>query len=771
MRIVDNDKPRRICGLILLIAFVGGCSGCGSDEAPQNKAAVEQSGHSRMLGILQKIAEESSEEHPILGTHRARERKEELQALPAEATSMQRCMAHFQLGKAELNIDNIQTGIEHLTKAVELIPSIDVPNEDLRQAYSDRMRFILGTAYIRLGETQNCCLQNSSESCIVPIQGSGLHTRQAGSRKAIEQFHAVLQHSNDKPKDQIKLYQPAKWLMNIAYMTVGEYPDKVPPEYLVPPEFFKSEIDFPKFTNIYPQLGLETFNLCGGAIVDDLNNDGYLDIMTSTYDAAGQTQYFRNNRDGTFTERTDEAGLRGMFGGLNMVQADFDNDGDIDVMILRGAWLDSAGRHPNSLLRNNGDETFTDVTFESGLGEVHFPTKTAAWGDYDNDGDLDLYVGNDSSEKCRAPAQLFRNNGDSTFTDVAAEAGVRHDLFAMGVAWGDFNNDRYPDLIVSASGANRLYRNNRDGTFTDIGRDSGVTAPSASFPTWFWDFNNDGALDLYVGCSNGYTGQQALRPFGADDSSVTSTIPDWQDDQPIELMALYQGDGEGGFVDVTREQNLTSLTLPMGANFGDLDNDGFLDFYLGTGDIAFSEIMPNLMFLNQRGKSFADITMAGGFGHLQKGHGVAFADIDHDGDQDVYIQLGGAFASDRFNDALFENPGFSNHWLTIKLVGDKSNRCAIGARIRADIVEGGTERTVFRHVNSGGSFGCNPLRQTIGLGKATSIRKLEIYWPATGQTQTFRDIAVDRIIRITEGVDRVKELNLPAFRFQTSNDE
>jgi hypothetical protein len=724
-----------------------------------------------MLATLRVIAERSPEKHPMLGVSQTRQLKEALENLPASATSYERSMAHFQLGKAELNIDSLQSGIEHLTTAFELVESIEVPNEDIRLAISDRMQFYLGTAYMRLGETHNCCLQNSSESCIVPIQGKGLHARPEGSRKAIEHFRSVLAHSNNKVGDQLELYQPAKWLMNIAYMTLGEYPHGVPAEFLVSPAYFESETEFPKFKNIYPQLGLRTFNLSGGAIVDDFNNDGYLDILTSTYDAAGQTQYFRNNRNGTFTERTIEAGLKGLYGGLNMVQADFDNDDDIDVMILRGGWLGAEGRHPNSLLRNNGNETFTDVTFESGLGENHYPTKTAAWGDYDNDGDLDLYVGNDSSETCRAPAQLFRNNGNSTFTDVAAEAGVQEPLLACGAVWGDFNQDRYPDLFVSAAGRNRLYRNNGNGSFTDIAARVGVTAPFDSFPTWFWDFNNDGALDIYVSCSNGTSGHQALKPFGADDSSVTSSIAGWQGDPPTELMALYQGDGQGAFRNVTREQSLTGLTLPMGANFGDLDNDGFLDFYLGTGDVAFWEIMPNLMFLNQNGNNFANITMAGGFGHLQKGHGVCFADIDHDGDQDVYIQLGGAFASDRFNDALFENPGFSNHWLTIKLVGNKSNRCAIGVRIRADIVEDGVERSVFRHVNSGGSFGCNPLRQTIGLGQASSVRKLEIYWPTTDETQTFVDLSVDRIIRITEGEDQIEVLNLPAYRFQTFGEE
>ena len=381
MRIVENNLFLAARGIVLIVCCAGALSGCGSDDPVP--ALNEQAGHDRMLNLLREIAEQSSETHPLLGVKVSQQRLQELQTLPANATNMQRCMAHFQLGKCELNIDNLQSGIEHLTKAVELVESIEVA-EATRQAYSDRLRFVLGTAYIRLGETQNCCLQNSSNSCILPIQGDGLHTRQEGSRKAIEQFRSVLEHSNSKQEDQIKLYQPAKWLMNIAYMTVGEYPQGVPEEYLVPPEIFESEMDFPKFKNIYPQLGLETFNLSGGAIVDDFSNDGYLDIMTSTYDSAGQTQYFRNNRDGTFTERTVEAGLKGLYGGLNMVQADYDNDGDIDVLIVRGAWLGKDGRHPNSLLRNNGDETFTDVTFDAGLGEVHYPAKTAAWGDYDN---------------------------------------------------------------------------------------------------------------------------------------------------------------------------------------------------------------------------------------------------------------------------------------------------------------------------------------------------------------------------------------------------
>ena len=196
----------------------------------------------------------------------------------------------------------------------------------------------------------------------------------------------------------------------------------------------------------------------------------------------------------------------------------------------------------------------------------------------------------------------------------------------------------------------------------------------------------------------------------------------------------------------------------MGSNFGDLDNDGFLDFYLGTGYPEYEGLMPNLLFRNVGGKSFVDVTTAAGLGHLQKGHGVAFADFDHDGDQDILAELGGAYAGDVFGNALFENPGFGNHWLVVKLVGVTSNKSAIGARIRTDILEGDKRRSVYKWVNSGGSFGANPLRQHIGLGRAEAIESLEIYWPTTDRTQRFQDVGVDQFIELTEDQDEYENL-------------
>jgi hypothetical protein len=330
----------------------------------------------------------------------------------------------------------------------------------------------------------------------------------------------------------------------------------------------------------------------------------------------------------------------------------------------------------------------------------------------------------------------------------------------MGAVWGDFNDDRFPDLYVSAAGDNRLYRNNGNGTFTNVAQQLAVTDPQNSFPTWFWDFDNDGVLDLFVGASSGPVGVLALNPFGVGTYSTNALIRSLQQALDVELMCLYRGSGPGAFEDVSRDRNLRYPAQPMGANFGDLNNDGFLDFYLATGDVRYSELRPNVMFLNRNGKDFVNVTMSGGFGHLQKGHGVSFADLDNDGDLDVYVQMGGAFPGDKFSNALFENPGFGNHWITVKLVGHQSNRSAIGARVHVRIEENGERRSIYRHVNSGGSFGANPLRQTIGLGTANRIRVLEVFWPTTGETQVFRNVPVDRSLRITEGDDRYRRLRL-----------
>ena len=696
-----------------------------------------------MLALLRDIERRTPQENPVMGDVEIRKASLKLASLPSEGYLLDRFKLNWTLGKQHLALGQTDAALACMEAANKVLPGarqdqlIDAETEDI-------FLFSLATSYIRAGETKNCVHCSNGDRCIFPIVEKGIHEDGSFSEKAIEYLELLLDHNPD--------HHSARWLLNIAYMTLGKHPQGVPSRFLIPTETFQSDSSFPRFVNIARDLEISTFSMCGGSIVDDINNDGLLDIVVSDWGTTGQIRLHRNNGDGTFSDETEQAGLNGIYGGLNLVQADYDNDGDIDVLVLRGAWLESLGRHPNSLLENDGRGRFTDVTFRAGLGEVHYPTQTASWGDYDNDGDLDLYVGNESF-----PSQLFRNNGDRTFTDVAGKAGVRNDRHAKGVIWGDYDNDRWPDLYVSNyHGENRLYHNNGDGTFTDLAEQLGVTNPHWSFPTWFWDYNNDGNLDLYVGSYRVGVNHVASDYIGLTGNSE----PD----------CLFQGDGQGGFRELAAESNLKRVTQPMGCNFGDLDHDGFLDFYLGTGYPEYEGLMPNLMFHNHGGTRFDDITTAGGFGHLQKGHGVSFADLDNDGDQDIYIELGGAFPGDSFGNALFENPGFDNHWICIRLVGKRSNRSAIGARIRLEIEEQGQQRSVYKWVNSGGSFGANPLRQQIGVGKATVIHRLEVYWPTSQLTQQFEEIGVDQFIEIQEGSTRVRKLAWKTLSFHPQED-
>ncbi|MGK0190056.1 MAG: hypothetical protein ACI9R3_005876 [Verrucomicrobiales bacterium] len=410
------------------------------------------------------------------------------------------------------------------------------------------------------------------------------------------------------------------------------------------------------------------------------------------------------------------------------------------ILVLRGGWESHSGIRINSLLRNDGKGTFLDVTVAAGLADTNHPTQAATWLDYDNDGDLDVYIGNESHGNEAAPCQLFSNQGDGTFIDVAHIAGVTNDKFAKGVSSGDVDNDRWPDIVVSnLDGANRLYHNNGDGTFTDIAERAGIERPIESFPTWIWDYDNDGNLDIFIASYSGAPEDYVRKALGQPFSAETS--------------GHYHNKGSGEFVNLASKQGFEMPLLVMGANFGDLNNDGFLDAYFGTGSPDLDNLLPNALFLSQGGKHFADVTMASGMANLQKGHGIAFADLDADGDQDIFEQMGGAKRVDRFRDAVYANPGFGNHWVAIHLTGVSSNRSAIGARIRVDIVEANVRRSIFRHVDSGGSFGAQPLRQHIGIGSATAIETVEIFWPKTGRTQVFHNPPIEKVIRITEDSD------------------
>ena len=692
-----------------------------------------------MAQILDRYADEALHDHPILGDQKVLALRKDRERIVNEsgAGGEEWFQVTMYLAKEELRQGNLDRGIELAESARQWLTE-GVSSRGAPARIRVLLHYDLGIAYMRRAETSNCCARNDPEGCILPIRGGGVHRLQDDSREAIRCFTTVLKLT--KPADAH--YQKSRWLLNLLYMAIGGYPEQVPDAYRIPVGVFQSEVQIPRFKNVAPDLSVSTLDLLGGVVADDFDGDGYPDIMVSTWDPAGSLRLYRNNGDGSFSDDTTRAGLDDVTGGFNLIQADYDNDGDLDLYVMRGGWAGEAGRIPNSLLENDGSGKFKDVTFEAGMGEIHLPSQTAAWADYDNDGHLDLYVGNEHNpDATPAPCQLYRNNGNGTFTDVAEAAGVENLRFAKGVVWGDYDADGDQDLYVSNFlSKNRLYRNEGDGSFIDVAEKLGVAGPVASFSVWFWDYNNDGALDLFVAGYDYYEGNLS--------GYVKSRLGLKGD---YVLPALYRGDGKGGFEDVGVEMGLDRMTLPMGANFGDLDNDGYPDFYLGTGYPDYEALMPSVMYLNRSGTNFADVTTAGGFGHLQKGHGVAFVDFDHDGDHDVYEQMGGFYRGDQAYNAFYRNPGFGNHWISVDLVGSRSNRSAIGARIHVLIEEGGRSRSIFRYVNSGGSFGGNPLRQTIGLGSAERIVRMEILWPATGVTQTVEDLQLDSSIHIVEG--------------------
>jgi hypothetical protein len=601
--------------------------------------------------------------------------------------------------------------------------------------------FLQGIAALRRGEAENCVECACEGSCIFPLGPQAVHRKREGSRQAVRYFTEYLQNWPDDVG--------VRWLLNLAYMTLGEYPERVPEPYRIPLDPFRSEVDVGRFVDIAPRLGLNRLNMAGGAVLDDFDNDGLLDLVVTTMDEAGPMAFYRNKGDGTFEDRTREAGLEKQLGGLYCVQTDYNNDGRLDLYVPRGAWKKTAMRH--SLLRNNGNGTFTDVTREAGLLTV-VPSQVACWADYDNDGWLDLFVGGEpgrfGSTELLPRSGLYRNKGDGTFEEVARAAGVANEgLWCKGACWGDFDGDGYPDLFVAnQDGPCRLFRNNRNGTFTDVAARLGVNRPRQAFSCWFFDYDNDGWPDLFVAS---YSLSASL------DEVIKSHLG-----LPFqgETCRLYRNLQGRRFEDVTEAVGLNLVLNPMGSNFVDVDNDGFLDFYLGTGSPKYSMLVPNRLFKNVGGKRFVDVTTSSGTGHLQKGHAVACGDWDRDGNVDIFEQLGGATPGDRFRNVLFQNPGHDNHWLTIKLVGKKTNRPAIGARIQAT-VPGEPPQSFYRHVCSGSSFGANPLQQTVGLGKARKVARLEIYWPTSNTRQVFRDVPVDQAIEITEFAPEYRPLN------------
>ncbi|MEO6038678.1 MAG: CRTAC1 family protein [Saprospiraceae bacterium] len=617
---------------------------------------------------------------------------------------------------------------------------------------------LLGMAYMRLAERTNCTVHHSSDACIMPIRGNGIHQDKAPSRKAVAIFETILKESPDDLN--------VRWLLNIAYMTLGEYPQKVPKAWLIPGLDAAGSNPVKPFTEIAGELGIDVKNRAGGSIVEDFNNDGYLDIVTSAWGLDDPMHFFKNNGDGTFTDASRESGLSTYMGGLNMLQADYNNDGNMDIFLLRGAWqgISGFGEQPNSLLRNNGNGTFTDVTIDAGM-LTYRPTQTGTWNDFNHDGWLDLFVGNETNDPAKPyPCEFYINNQDGTFTNIVSPTNMNLAVFVKGASSGDYDNDGWPDIFLSClSGEKILLRNlgvpGKMPAFENASEKSGFAKEhSSTFPGFFFDYDNDGWLDVFF-CN--YDFDRPLSYYAAKEALHPSN-------DRTGKISIYHNNQDGTYKNVSAQMHLNQTVFAMGSNFGDIDNDGWLDLYLATGNPAYQSLVPNKLYHNLGGKDFVDVTVSARVGNLQKGHAVSFADLNNNGDQDIYVDLGGAFKGDAYHASLYLNPGQNtdNNWICLKLEGTKSNRCAIGAKLKVKFHENGVERMVYREVNSGGSFGCSPLRREIGIGKAAVIDEITIVWPASGITQVLTNVKPNQFIKVKEGQDGFEPLALKTLVFK-----
>jgi tetratricopeptide (TPR) repeat protein len=595
----------------------------------------------------------------------------------------------------------------------------------------------IGGAYLHWAEMENGIYRNSGDMDLFPpVNPKASFEKKEESKLAIQYFTQFLMQYPDDIE--------VKWLLNYAYSTLGEYPGGVPKAYLIPLSDFQSKEDIGRFIDVAPAAGLNVMREAGGLAVDDFENNGLLDIVVSSMETCDPIKYFHNNGNGTFTDRTTQAGLADQLGALNIMQVDYNNDGCMDLFIPRGGWEYPQRR---SLMRNNCDGTFTDVTEASGLADNVAQTNSAVWVDIDNDGYLDLFIANENS-----PSQLFHNKGDGTFEDISHSAGIDQKAFSKGVTAADYDQDGYVDFYVSnLYGANNLYHNNGNLTFTDVARQAGVQAPIVSFSAFFLDYDNDGWPDLFV---TSYV------------TSVAESIKTYLG-QPhnAETLKLYRNKHDGTFEDVTEKVGLDKVFMPMGTGFGDIRNDGFLSIYLGSGNPSYTALVPHTLLLNKDGKQFVDITASSGTGELHKGHAISFADLDRSGNVAIVAQIGGAVPGDAHTMRVFKNPGNNNDWINVHLVGVKSNRSGVGAQIKVTVTDDAqAPRSIYRTVGETSSFGSQPLEQHIGLGHNARIVAIDVWWPATNTRQHFANVDKNQFIEIKEFATVVGKLSRHSFQ-------
>lgn len=610
---------------------------------------------------------------------------------------------------------------------------IDRHCERLEKAPGDAVtRRELGRVYIKCGRYADAIREldiaagDPSVRADATYDSCVAHYRSGKFAGAIEQGIAAMTANPDNER--------ARYWTWLAAQRLGGYPASVSTRFRMELQAGVAPTNL-HYENIASKIGLNKTSGGRGIAVFDYNNDGLLDIAITS--AHGGTSLYRNNGDGTFTDVSIESGLDQAVNGFSILAGDYDNDGFTDLYITRLGWYAGDG----TLYHNNGDGTFTDVTERSGLS-TWGPCFSASWVDYDCDGNLDLFIPNNTGgvfDK-HIPNRLFHNNGDGTFTDVTEKAGVGGLMPAIGSAWGDYNNDGYPDLFVSAMGHAQLLRNNGDGTFTDVSAEAGFTDPSIGTVCAWVDYDNDGWLDVAQFVWSEY--EDIIHTMR------TGRGPD--DGKPLRI---YHNNRDGTFTMKDREIGLDGCWGSMSGTLGDLDNDGNVDFILGNGAPPMDRIEP-MIVLQSDGTRYRNVTFSAGLPFTGKSHGANVADLFGDGRLSILVAAGGLYPGDLMTSTVFCPKERTGNYINIRLRGTKCNRDAIGARVT--LRAGGNQQ--MREVNGGTNFGCLPTEQHFGLGKLTEIQSIEISWPG-GDHQIVDRPPVNSTIVITEGDPAFIQLN------------